>query len=68
MKRSTLLAVLVAMLAGCSTQDISRNLYEGIWLHNESQRGTPRELPPGPAPTYDQYERERRAETSRRDS
>jgi Prokaryotic membrane lipoprotein lipid attachment site len=68
MKRSTLLAVLAAALAGCSTQDISRNLYEGIRLHNESQRGTPREGPWAPTPTYDQYERERRADTGWRNS
>jgi hypothetical protein len=64
--RSTLLAAIGAMLLACSTQGVSRNLYEGIRFHNESQRGTPREVPP--APTFDQYERERRAETSRRDS
>jgi hypothetical protein len=68
MNASTLLAALSVALAGCSMQDVSRNLYEGIRLHNESQRGTPREGPAGPAPSYDQYERERRADTDGRDS
>ena len=68
MKRSALLAAVTVILAGCSTQDISRNLYEGIRLHNESQRGTPREGPPGPTPTYDEYERGRRADTTGRNS
>lgn len=68
MKRSGLpagVAFLTAVLAACSTQDISRNVYEGIRLHNESQRGTPREVPSGPSPTYDQYERARRADTGK---
>jgi len=61
MRTTPLLILAAAVASGCAGQDFSRNLYEGIRLYNESQRGTPREGPPGPALTYEQYERERRA-------
>ena len=63
MKSVLLLAtVITAVIAGgCTNQEISRNIYEGARAYQESQRGTPREQSGAPLPSYDQYERERRA-------
>jgi len=66
MKIGVFLTCVAIALPGCAGQDLSRYLYEGIQLYNQSQRGTPREGPLGPAPTYDQYERERRADATPR--
>ncbi len=54
MKRFLLLAVLG--LAACS--DPSRNLYEGIKSSNDARR-TPNERAMTPAPSYDEYQKER---------
>ena len=66
MKIELVLTCVAFAVSGCAGQDLSRNLYEGIQLYNQSQKKTPREGPLGPTPTYDQYERERRADATPR--
>lgn len=50
----SLLALLA--LAGCA--DPARNLYEGIKAGNDAKR-SPQERAATPAPSYDEYQRER---------
>ena len=52
-------ALFVLWESGCATHDLSRNIYEGAKIHEESQRSTPLEKP-GTSPSYDEYDRERR--------
>lgn len=52
--------ILGILLCGCTTQEISRNVYDGVKNRNEALRSTPLELRGPPAPSYDDYERERR--------
>lgn len=52
-------AILAVMSCGCTTRDISRNIYEGARANEASHRDTPREHSTMPTPSYDQYERER---------
>jgi hypothetical protein len=54
-------AALTALLNGCTSREISRNLYEGARAHDESLRSTPREQSRPPLPSFDEYDRERRA-------
>ncbi len=58
--RRSALFLTVALLApvsgGCAMQDVSRNVYEGARLRNESLRGTPRETSAAPSMSYDDYE------------
>ncbi len=63
MKPGVLLTTMITavIVGGCTTQEMSRNIYEGARVYHESQRGTPREQSGAPMPSYDQYERERRA-------
>ena len=61
-------AMALLLLGGCTAQELSRNVYEGSRVHNESLRSDPLEKANTPAPDYDQYDRERRAlSTSRGD-
>jgi hypothetical protein len=60
-------AALFALLAsGCTTHELSRNIYEGIRTHEESLKSTPLEKPGTASPSYDEYERERRALSPRK--
>lgn len=52
---------LAAALAGCSSGNLARNVYEGGRAYDESLRGTPLEKSRTPAPGFDQYDRERTA-------
>ena len=54
-------ALFVLLASGCTTQELSRNIYEGIKTHEESLKFTPLEKPRGASPSYDEYERERGA-------
>lgn len=49
-----------SLLCGCSTQEISRNVYEGVRLHNEALRSAPPDHSALRAPGFDDYDRERR--------
>lgn len=55
-----LFAILAAlMLTACA--DAERNLYDGIKSSNEAKR-SPNERAMTPAPSYDQYKKEREAD------
>lgn len=56
--RYTVAMLLGLALAGCA--DPERNLYEGIKANNDAQR-TPYERAISPAPSYDQYKKERQS-------
>jgi hypothetical protein len=59
-------AVLAALLGGCTTPEISRNIYEGARVYDESLRSTPLEQSGAPLPSFDEYDRERRAPSTPR--
>ena len=54
------IAVAAALSSACTTEQISRNVYEGIRVHNESLESTPMEKMKGRTMSYDEYEKERR--------
>ena len=54
-------ALFVLLASGCTTQELSRNIYEGIKTHEESLQFTPLEKPRAASPSYEEYERERPA-------
>ena len=60
-------ALLAALLGGCTSRELSRNIYEGARAHEESLRSTPLERSRDPLPSFEEYERERRAVTRRND-
>jgi len=53
------IATVAAALFSACTTEISRNVYEGIRVHNESLESTPMERMKGKAMSYDEYEKER---------
>jgi hypothetical protein len=54
------IAIAAGALSGCTTEELSRNVYEGARVHNESLKSTPLENPRTEPTPYDQYEKERR--------
>jgi len=54
-------AFVISSIAGCSSAEIARNVYEGGRAYDESLRSTPLEKSRTPAPAFDEYDRERRA-------
>jgi hypothetical protein len=66
--RALVVAGILVVVAGCSSSDIARNVYEGGRAYDESLRSTPLEKSRTPAPGYDQYDRERRAPSSKEKS
>ena len=58
--------LLATLASGCAMQDVSRNIYEGARLRNESLRSTPLEKSAAPSMSYDEYERERKVDSARR--
>jgi hypothetical protein len=56
-----LIAMSGALLCGCTTEQISRNVYEGVKNHNEAIHSAPPDYTAPRAPSYDDYDRERRA-------
>lgn len=55
------LFVLLAPLMLSACADANRNLYEGVKANNEAKR-SPNERSMTPAPSYDQYKKEREAD------
>lgn len=55
------IAMLGALLSGCATEQISRNVYDGVKNRNETLRSTPPDYTSPRAPSYDDYDRERRS-------
>ena len=64
--RALVLAISTVAISACSTEQVSRNLYEGIKAHNESYKSTPMERTKGEGLSYDQYEKERKAAAASR--
>jgi hypothetical protein len=58
MKPLTLL--IATALAACSTEQVSRGVYEGSRTYNKSIESTPLEKSKNELPPYDQFEKERR--------
>jgi len=54
-------ALVAALLCGCSWEQVLRGIYEGSKARNKSLKGTPMEKSEGELPSYDQYEKERKA-------
>jgi len=54
-------ALVASLLCGCSWEQVSRGIYEGSKAHNESLEGTPMEKSKNELPSYDQYQKERKA-------
>ena len=55
-----IVAVASVLLSGCTTRQISRNVYEGVKNRNGALRSTPPDYTTPRAPSYDDYDRERR--------
>ena len=49
-----------SLLRGCTSEQLSRNIYEGTKNRNEALHSTPPDYTAPRAPGYDDYERERR--------
>jgi len=65
MKRAWLLLIpVVVILPACSAEQLSRNVYEGARVYDESLKSTPIEQSKGDAIPYDQYEKERQKSSS----
>ncbi len=58
-----LLVWMALLLAACDA-DPARNMYEGIKSNNDAKR-TPDERAMAPAPSYDEYKKERDAQSAR---
>ena len=52
--------VLTSLLAACSSEQVSRGVYEGSRTYNKNIESTPLEKSKNELPPYDQYEKERR--------
>lgn len=52
-------AVMLAV-GGCTSEQISRHLYEGVRMHNENMRAATGSPPSRDSQSYDQYEAERK--------
>jgi hypothetical protein len=57
------LALAGAFLPGCTKGELTRNIYEGARVHNESLKSTPLENPRLESLSHDDYERERNAKS-----
>jgi hypothetical protein len=51
---------LAALFAACSTEEVSRGIYEGSRTYNKNIESTPLEKSKNELPPYDQFEKERR--------
>jgi hypothetical protein len=63
MLKKRIFAVALALLptlAACTTEQVSRGVYEGSRAYNKSVESTPLEKSKNELPDYDQYEKERR--------
>lgn len=54
-------AAFCALTSGCMSDNIARNVYEGVKNRNEALTSAPPDYSAPRAPDYDDYERERRA-------
>jgi uncharacterized lipoprotein len=59
-KGEILLSLLLAsLIAACSTEQVSRGVYEGSRTYEKAVQSTPLEKSKNELPPYDQYEKER---------
>ena len=65
MRNLLMVALGVMAISGCASQQMSRNVYEGARIYNESLKSTPLERPQSDVPTYDEYEKERQSGATR---
>jgi hypothetical protein len=56
-----MVAIWWGVLCACTTQEISRNVYDGVKNHNDALKSTPPNDSSPRVPSYDDYDRERRA-------
>ena len=61
-----MLALFAATLSACSAGQFSRNVYEGVRVHNESLKSTPLDQAKGGPMSYDRYEQERQGDLAGR--
>jgi len=59
--RPVTVGLFLLLASGCTAHELSRNTYEGVANREESLKSTPLEKPGAPSPSYEEYERERRA-------
>ena len=57
--------VLALLIAACSTEQVSRGVYEGSRTYNKNIESTPLEKSKNELPPYDQFEKERREGTAK---
>jgi hypothetical protein len=56
-----LVAIVGALVCGCTTQELSRGVYDGAKNRNDALKSAPPDVTSPRAPSYDDYDRERRA-------
>lgn len=59
--RITVVVALTAALASCTTDQMTRNVYEGVRANNAAVKPAPPEQAPQRPADYEVYERERKA-------
>lgn len=52
--------LLASLLAACSSEQVSRGVYEGSRTYEKAVQSTPLEKSKSELPPYDEYEKERR--------
>ena len=52
--------LLASLLAACSSEQVSRGVYEGSRTYEKAVQSTPLEKSKNELPPYDEYEKERR--------
>jgi len=65
MRNLLILAFWVTIFSGCTCDRMSRNVYEGSRVYNESLKSTPLEKPKNDLPGYDEYDKERRRDATK---
>jgi uncharacterized lipoprotein len=59
-KGEILLSLLASLIAACSSEQVSRGVYEGSRTYEKAVQSTPLEKSKNDLPPYDEYEKERR--------
>jgi hypothetical protein len=58
-----IMVTLVAVLAGCTTNQVRGGLYEGFRVRNDLQNSPAERVGKPEAPNFNEYERQRREQT-----
>jgi hypothetical protein len=64
--RFVMLTIAVLVSSACTAEQLSRSVYEGASVHNQSLKSTPLENAKGEPMSYDQYEKERQSSSGGR--